>query len=199
MPNFFQLYAKFHWLVCQNCTLSVHRIVFTGGIFFEKNTFPFVFHLFGGLFLGFWQNCSSSVVRTTLASRICIRVFANFFPNLRKILLCGLSELHSRCPQVCFHGKHLLWEKHFSNCTSQFRRIIPRFLANFFQHVGQNYISFQVFVFGFMPILFRIYGKFYWPVHQNCPLRVHSIVFMGSIFFGKNTFPIVFHILGGTS
>ena len=54
--NFFELYAKFYWLVCQNCTLRVHRIVFMGSIFFEKNTFPFVFHILGGIFSGFWAN-----------------------------------------------------------------------------------------------------------------------------------------------
>ena len=68
MPIFFGIYAKFFWLVCQNCTLRVHRIVFTGSIFFEKNTFPTVFHILGGNFSGFRQNCSSTVVKTTLAS-----------------------------------------------------------------------------------------------------------------------------------
>ena len=56
MPTFFGFYAKFYWLVCQNCTLRVHRIIFMGSIFFEKYTFPFVFHILGGNFSGFWAN-----------------------------------------------------------------------------------------------------------------------------------------------
>ena len=43
MPFFFGLYAKFYWLVCQNCTLRVHRVVFTGSIFFEKTFFHLYF------------------------------------------------------------------------------------------------------------------------------------------------------------
>ena len=53
---FFGLHGKFYWLVCRNCTLCVDKIVFMGSIFFEKNTFPFVFHILGGNFSGFWVN-----------------------------------------------------------------------------------------------------------------------------------------------
>ena len=119
---FFGLYAEFYWLVCQNCTLRVHRIVFMWSIFFEENAFPNVFHIFGGNFSGFRQNFSITVVRIALVSR--------FFH-----LICAL-----------FCGVHAI---------------------------------------------------FYWSVCQNFTLRDHRIVFMGSIFFEKLTFPIVFYILGG--
>ena len=35
----FGFYIKFYWLVCQNSTVRVHRIVFMGNIFFEKKHF----------------------------------------------------------------------------------------------------------------------------------------------------------------
>ena len=69
MPISSRTYAKICCAVCQNCTLGVHRFVFMGSIFFGKNTFPTVLHNLGGLFLGFWQIFSSTVVKTTLASR----------------------------------------------------------------------------------------------------------------------------------
>ena len=112
MPTFFGLYAKFYRLVCRNCTLFVHRIVFMGSIFFEKkNTFQIVFRILDGDFSGFRQEFPSTVVRTSLDSRFLKGIMPTFFRTLRKILLAGLSELHSTCPQDCFHGKHLLWKK----------------------------------------------------------------------------------------
>ena len=46
-----------------------------------------------------------------------------------------------------------------------------------------------------MPTFFGLYAKLYWQFCQNSTLRVHRIVFMGSIFFEKKHFPFVFHIL----
>ena len=76
-----------------------------------KNIFQLVFHNLGGNFSGFWQNFSSTVVRTAYVPRFFNRTYANFSRTLRKILLASLSELNSLCPQDCFHGKHLLWKK----------------------------------------------------------------------------------------
>ena len=60
--------------------------------------------------------------------------------------MAGLSELHSTCPQDCFHGKHLLWKKkQFSICISQSRRKLFRFSAKLFHHGSRNFIGFQVF------------------------------------------------------
>ena len=109
---FFGLYANFYRLFCRNCTLCVDRIVFMGSIFFEKkNTFQIVFRILDGDFSGFRQEFSSTVVRTSLDSRFLIGIMPTFFRTLRKNLMAGLSELHSTCPQDCFHGKHLLWKK----------------------------------------------------------------------------------------
>ena len=192
MPNFFGLYAKFYWLVCQNCTLSVHRIVLMGSILFEKNLFLIVFFILGGNSSGFLQNFSSTVDRTALVPRFFFRIFAIFLWTWPKIILTDVSKLHSTCPQDCFHGKHLFCKKHFSICISPFWRIIFGFLANLFQQGSQNYICFQVFVIDFMPIFFHVYAKFHWPVCQNCTLGVHRFVFKGSIFFEKTLFKVFF-------
>ena len=98
-----------------------------------KNLFQLVFHNLGGNFSGLWQNFSSTVVRTAYVPRFFNRTYANFSRTLRKILLASLSELHSLCPQDCFHGKHLLWKKHFSKCFSHFRLIVFWFLGKSFQ------------------------------------------------------------------
>ena len=148
LPTFFGLYAKFYRLVCRNCPLCVHRIVFMGSIFFEKkNTFQIVFRILEGDFSGFRQDISSTVVRTSLDSRFLIGIMPTFYRTLRKILLAGLSELHSTCPQDCFHGKHLLWKKHlhFSICISHFRRKLFRLSAKLFHHGSRNFIGFLVF------------------------------------------------------
>ena len=61
----------------------------------------------------------------------CIRLYANFFPSLRKILLCGLSELHSRCPQVCLHGKHVLLKNTFPTILHNLGGLFLGFSQNF--------------------------------------------------------------------
>ena len=76
-----------------------------------KNIFQSVFQNLGGNFSCFWQNFSSTVVRTAFVPRFFNRTYANFSRILRKNLLAGLSEIHSTCPQDCFHGKHLFWKK----------------------------------------------------------------------------------------
>ena len=81
MPVFFGIHSKVYWLVCQNCTPRVHRIVFMRSIFFEKDTFPNVFQILGGNFSGFRQIFSSTVVRTAMAFRFLNRIYA-FFSDL---------------------------------------------------------------------------------------------------------------------
>ena len=108
----------------------------------KKNTFPIVLHILGGNFLGFRQIFSSTVVRTALIFRFFNRIYASFLRILRKNLLAGLSELHSTCPQDCFHRKQLQWKKHFSNCISHFGWKFFRFMAKVFQHGSQNCIGF---------------------------------------------------------
>ena len=142
MPISFGHNSKLYLLVCQNCALRVHRIVFMGSIFFEKNTFQIFFHFLGGSFSDFRQIFSSTVLRTALVSRFCYRIYANFFRTSRKILLRGLSDLHSTCPQDCNYEKHLLWRKHFYKFISDYRRKLFRFLAILFQHGSQNCIWF---------------------------------------------------------
>ena len=142
LPTFLGLYANFFWQVCQNSSLSVHRIVFMGSIFFEKNNFPFVFHFLGRKFSGLQQKYSSTVIRTALVSKFFNRIYANFVSDFTQVLLAGLSELHCTCPQDCFHGKHLLWKKHFSICISHFRLKFFRFSAKIFQRSKQNCIGF---------------------------------------------------------
>ena len=119
---FFGLYAKFYWLVCQNCTLRVQSIVFMGSIFLDKNTFPFVCHFLGGNFSGFRQNFSIRVVRTALVSRfynlICVIFFgfhANFYWSV-----CENCTL--RVHRIVFMGSIFFEKRHFSNCIAHFRR-----------------------------------------------------------------------------
>ena len=110
---FFELFANFHWLVCQNATLRVHRIVFMGSLFFELKKFPIVFHILGGNCSGFRQNFSSTVDRTALVSMFFNRSFANFFRSSRKILLTSQSELHSKFSLDYFHWNILFGENTF--------------------------------------------------------------------------------------
>ena len=101
------------------------------------------------------------------------------------------------CPQDRFHEKHLLWKK---NTFQIVFRILDGDFSVFRQKVSSTVVRTALdsrFLIGFMPTFFGFYAKFYWLLCQNCTVRVHRIVFMGSIFFEKNTFPIVFHILGG--
>ena len=199
---FFGLHAKFYRLVCRNCTLCVHRIVFvfTGSIFSEKKSFQIIFRILDGDFSGFRQKISSMVFRTALVSRFFNRIYANFFGTSRKISLPGLSELYSTCPQdcFCFHRKHLLWKiKSFQIIF----RILDGDFSGFRQKISSTVIKTALdsrFLIGYMPTFFGVYAKFYWLVCQNTTLRAHRIVFMGRIFFEKNTLPIVFLILRGS-
>ena len=131
---FFGLYAEFYWLLCQHCTLRVHRNVSMGSIFFEKNAFQFVFHIFGGNFWGFRQNVSSIVIRTALVSRFFNRNYATLFRIWSKILLDGLSELHSTCQQDCFS-----WEA--SSLKKMLFKLYFTFLAQTFQVFGKTFPS----------------------------------------------------------
>ena len=141
MPIFFGLYANFYRMVCRNCTLRVHRIVFMGSIFLWKKTLfklysAFLmetFQVFGEIFPARSQNCIGFYVFN--------RIYVNFFRTLRNILLAGLLDLHSTCSHDCVHEKHLLCKKHFSKCVSDFRRIHFRFSILFFQHGSQNCIG----------------------------------------------------------
>ena len=74
-----------------------------------KNIFQIVFHILSGKFSGFRQKFSSTKIRTALVSRFFNLIYPKcFFWTPRKFFLTGLSELHSTCPENCFHGKHLL-------------------------------------------------------------------------------------------
>ena len=172
--------------------------MFTRSIFFEKDTFPNVFQILGGNFSGLRQIFSTTVFRTALVSRFFNRIYANFFRTSRKMFLPGLSELHSTCTQdcFCFHRKHLLWKK---NSFPIIFRILDGDFSVFRQKFSSTVVKNALesrFLIGFMPTFFGLYAKIYWLICQNSTLRAHRIVFMGSIFFEKNIFPIVFHILG---
>ena len=92
---------------------SCPQVCFHGKHLLWKNTFQSVFHILEGNVSGFRQNLSRTKVRTALDSRFPNRIYAKFFRTLRQILLAGVSELHSKCPQDCFHGKHLFWKNFF--------------------------------------------------------------------------------------
>ena len=151
MPIFCGVHAKLYWSVCQNCTLRVHTVVFMGSIFFEKNTFPIVFHILGGNFSGFWAKLFQRGSGNSIGFQVFQSDFCQIFRSSRKTVLIGLSELHSTCPQDCFHGKHLLWKKN----TFQ---IIFRILDGHFSDFRQKFPSTVVrtaldsrFLIGFMP------------------------------------------------
>ena len=74
----------------------------------KKNTFPIVFHILGRNFISFRQMFSSTVVGNASASSFFNRIYAIFFRTSPKILLVGLSELHTTCSQDSFYGVHLL-------------------------------------------------------------------------------------------
>ena len=57
--------------------------------------------------------------------------------------MAALSALHSTCPQDCFHEKHLLWRKRFSNCISHFGRIFFRFRQIFSSTVVRTALIFR--------------------------------------------------------
>ena len=140
-----------------------------------------------GDFSGFWQKFSSRVLRTALDSRFCNRIYASFFRTSCKILLRGLSDLHSMCPQDRFHGKHLLWKK---NTFQILFRILDGDFSGFRQKFSSTVVRTALdsrILFGFMPSFFGFYAKLYCVVCQNCTLRVHRVVLMGSIFFEKET------------
>ena len=128
---FFGIYAEFFWLVCQHCTLRVHRIVFTGSIFFEENASQIIFCILDGDFPGFRRNFSSTVVRTALDSRFLFGFMSIFF-EICTILLAGLSDLQSTCPLDCFYGKRLVWKKNIFSIVFHFLRGNFRFLSKSF-------------------------------------------------------------------
>ena len=94
-----------------------------------------------------------------------------FFWTPRKFLLTGLSELHSTCPKNFF--------RFLKNIQSAFHN---------FQKFSSTVVRTALMFLGFLIGLYVNFGQ--------AILCVHRIVFMGSIFFEKNTFPNVFHILG---
>ena len=129
---------------------------------------------------------SSTVNRTALVSRFLFGFLPIFFRTSRKIFLPGLSKMHSMCPQDCFHGKHLLWKKHFSKSFTHFGWRLSRFSRKDFQHVVRTALDSR-FLFGFFPTFFGLHGKIYRLVCRNCILRVHRIAIMGIIFFEIKT------------
>ena len=87
MPFSFGHQSKLYWLVFQNYTLRVHRVVFTRSIFFEKNTFPFVFHFFRRKFFGFLVKFSTTAVRIDLVSRCFNPISAIVFKEFMQIFI----------------------------------------------------------------------------------------------------------------
>ena len=136
--NFIAWSVRLHSTCPNHCFDGMHLL-------WKKNSFQIDFHNLGGNFSSFGHKFSSTVVKTSLDSRFFIRIYA-FLRTLRRILLAGLSALHSTCPQDCFHGKHLLWKKkQFSNKISHYGRRLFGFSAKAFQHGSQNCIGFLVF------------------------------------------------------
>ena len=140
--RFFRTSRNFFWLVCRNCTLRAHGIIFMGSIFFEKNTFPNVFQILGGNFPGFRHYFSSTVTRTALVSRFLI----GFLPIISDITQISIGWSVGTALYVSTGS--FSWEapslktKHFSNYISHFGLRLFRFSAKFFQHGSQNCIGF---------------------------------------------------------
>ena len=55
--------------------------------FLEKNTFPFVFHILGANFSGFWQNFSTTAVKNALVCTFFSSMFCQFFAELKQIFI----------------------------------------------------------------------------------------------------------------
>ena len=142
MSIFFEICTTFvSWSVRSALHVSTGLFLWLASCLKKKHFFNCISY-FKGKFQVFEQIFSSTVDRSALVSRFFNRIYANFFWISRKTLFAGLSELRSTCPQDCFHGKHFLWEKHFSNIFSIFRRQFFRFSANLFQHGSQKCIGF---------------------------------------------------------
>ena len=198
MPLYCGLEAKFYWMVCQNCTLRVHRNVSMGSIFFEKNAFQIVFHIFGANFSGFRQNFSIAVVRTALVSRFFHLICARFCGIHAKTFWLVCQNCSLRVHRIVFHEKHLIWKKNTLPIVFLILRgSFSGFWANLSQRGSRNCIGFQAFQSDLCQFFIGLHAKFYWLVCQNCTLRARRIVFMGSIFFEKNSFQILFPILDG--
>ena len=181
--------SELHSMCPKDCFHGKHFL-------WKKNTFQILFRILDEDVSGFRRHVSSTEVRTALDSRFSIG-FMLFFRTLRRVLLAGLSALHSTCPQDCFQGKHLLWNK---NTFQILFRILDGDFSAFRRHFSSTVVRTALnsrYSIGLMPVFFGIHSKIYWLVCQNCTLRVHRIVFMGSIFFERNTFQIVLHILDG--
>ena len=181
--NISEVFAKLFSQGCQNlrCTCKLEH--------FDKNS-PIMSGHCLTYFWHCWQFAGTmiGIFVFTFGQRVLI-----FLRSLMQKFLQGWRSSSVRVCIIDFIGT-IFFEKNTFNIIlggnfSGFQK--------FFHHGSQNCIGFQVFLIGFMPISFGHHAKLYLLVCQNCTLRVHRIVFMGSIFFEKNTFPIVFHILGG--
>ena len=143
---FFRTSSNFFWLVCENGTLRVHRIVFMASIIFEKNTFPNLFQIFGGNFSGLRQIFSSTVFRTAMVSRFLIGFLPTFFGLYAKFywLVCRNCTLCVH--RIVFMGSIFFEKKNTFQIIfrildgefSDFRRKLFRSSANLFQHGIQN-------------------------------------------------------------
>ena len=138
----FGFYAKIFWLICHNCTLHVHRIVFIGSNFNEKNT------LFK-LYFTFWVEN--------------FQVYGKFFPARLSELhwflgfLIGLKSFVSDFTKIFFDWSVItalyVSTGLFSSEATSLKKTLfilyftfwvdfYKFLAKFFQHGRQNCIGF---------------------------------------------------------
>ena len=115
---FNRIHANFFWDSTQisinwsvRTELYVSRELFSGeATSFIKNNFQLVFHNLGGNFSRFWQNFSSTVVRTAYVPRFFNQTYANFFWTLRKILLADCQKTTLSVRRIVFMGS-IFFEK----------------------------------------------------------------------------------------
>ena len=172
-------------------------VAFMASIFFENNTFWIAFHILVWNFSGFQHYFSSTLVRIALVFRFFNRFYAIFFGLYAKFFWLDCQNCTLRVHKIVS-----LWSIFFEKKTSF--SLCFTFWVETFQVSGKFSPAreserhwFLGYFYGTDANIFRTSRKFFWLVCHNCTLRAHGIVFMGSIFFEKNTFPIVFQILGG--
>ena len=141
MPIFFRSLRKFFLAGLSELHSRVHRIVFMGSIFFEKNSFPIVFHILGGNFSGFRQIISITVFRTELVSRFLIgfMLFLGLHAKFYRLVSrnCTLCVHRIVFMGSIFFEKKTLFKLYFAFWTETFQ-----VLGKVFQHGSQNFIGF---------------------------------------------------------
>ena len=173
----------------QDCYLGKHLL-------WEKNTFQIIFRILDGNLPGFRYCFSSTVTRTALVSRFLI----GFLPIISDFTQNSLGW--SVGTTLYLTTRLFSWEAPFlkKNTFQIIFRILDGDFSGFRRKISSTVVRTalvsRIFHRNYARF-FRTSRKIFWLVCQNCTLRVHGIVFMGSIFFEKITFPIVFYILEG--